>query len=151
MGYDTRFRLEFKDTKPDKKAEDLVISLLEYPELMNLTLPVLLTRPVFKKNENSVRQYYDKMKALIEKFEKAGMEADISTLREAWMNDVTMKWYDAETDLKILSKEFPTVLFTLRGDGENSGDMWVRYFLGGRVQYAQAEITYPKFDESKLE
>ena len=60
------------------------------------------------------------------------------------------KWYEYEGDMKWLSKEFPTVLFTLKGTGEESGDLWVRYFKGGKVQTCQAKITFDEFDEKKL-
>lgn len=61
------------------------------------------------------------------------------------------KWYNHMEDMLDLSKEFPNVLFTLSGDGEDSGDFWKKYFKGGKVQIAFGEITYADFDESLLE
>lgn len=50
-----------------------------------------------------------------------------------------------------VSKAFPDVLFTLSGEGEESGDVWVKYFKGGKVQQeAMPKWTPPPFDESKL-
>ena len=63
----------------------------------------------------------------------------------------SVKWYGWKTDVARLSKQFPTVLFTLRGDGEDNEDMWVAYFLGGKCQYEKAQIAFPPFDAETLE
>ena len=61
------------------------------------------------------------------------------------------KWYEHEEQMKELSKLHPEVLFTVEGNGEEAGDHWRRYYKYGKVQVAQAEITFPPFDESQLE
>lgn len=60
------------------------------------------------------------------------------------------KWYEHSEDMKFLSTRFPDVLFTLTGDGEETGDLWAKYYKGGKEQIAKAEITYEEFDEQKL-
>lgn len=60
------------------------------------------------------------------------------------------KWYDHEMDMKELSKQFPNVVFKLKGEGEEAGDLWHKYFKNGKVQVCEAKIVYDKFDESKL-
>lgn len=60
------------------------------------------------------------------------------------------KWYDHETDMLLLSKRFPEVLFELSGVGEEYNDIWTSYFHDGASQHCPAEITYPPFDVSKL-
>jgi hypothetical protein len=60
------------------------------------------------------------------------------------------KWYEHDEPMRALSVEFPDRLFTLRGEGEESGDLWVKYYLNGKCQEAKAEITYAPFDEAKL-
>lgn len=62
----------------------------------------------------------------------------------------TAKWYDHEDSMKALSKAFPSVLFTLNGEGEESGDLWNKYFLNGKMQVAKGVIQFDKFDETKL-
>ncbi len=62
-----------------------------------------------------------------------------------------IKWYDHESDLAFISKQYPEVLFTLSGDGEESGDIWKKYFKGGKKQVARAQIVIDEFDETKLE
>lgn len=61
------------------------------------------------------------------------------------------KWYDHDNDMLELSKKFPTVLFTLYGDGEESDDMWYTYYLDGAYQHAPARIEYDDFREDLLE
>lgn len=61
-----------------------------------------------------------------------------------------VKWYNHENDLKKLSKDFPDLVFVLRGEGEDSADVWKKYFKNGRMQVCVAELVIPPFDESKL-
>lgn len=61
------------------------------------------------------------------------------------------KWYDHEDDMKKFSKENPGVLFTLHGEGEESGDVWTKYFFNGKMQVEkQPKWVPPPFDKSKL-
>jgi hypothetical protein len=57
------------------------------------------------------------------------------------------KWYNHEEDMKSCSKQFPTTVFTLSGTGEESGDIWKKYFKNGEMQVAKANIT---FEECKF-
>lgn len=57
------------------------------------------------------------------------------------------KWYEHEEEMVSISEQFPTILFILSGEGEESGDIWRKYFKNGKVQVAEAKIT---FDECKL-
>lgn len=60
------------------------------------------------------------------------------------------KWYEHESDMRDLSLEFPDMLFTLEGEGDEAGDLWIKYFKNGKIQKAYARIEYDEFDESKL-
>ena len=60
------------------------------------------------------------------------------------------KWYEHTQDMCRVSMEYPNVLFTLTGNGEEPEDMWVKYFMNGKVQIEKAVITYGKFDPKKL-
>ena len=72
------------------------------------------------------------------------------SLTEDGRSSGSTKWYDSTEDLKAFSKKYPTVLFELSGEGEESGDIWMEYFLNGKSQRCGAIITYEKFDENKM-
>lgn len=58
------------------------------------------------------------------------------------------KWYNHMDDMYTLSKEFPTVLFHLWGDGDESDDLWEDHWQNGMVHHCCAEI--PPFDRKKM-
>ena len=70
------------------------------------------------------------------------------TIDFGW-ND-SCKWYDHQKHMITLSKMYPEVIFKLEGEGEESEDLWIKYFKNGKMQVCKAEITFEKFDESKL-
>lgn len=60
------------------------------------------------------------------------------------------KWYDCVDDMNEFSKKYPEVLFTMSGEGEESGDIWEHHFKNGKSQLCQAIMTFPPYDENKL-
>ena len=60
------------------------------------------------------------------------------------------KWYEHTEDMCRVSKKYPNVIFSLYGNGEEDGDMWVEYFMNGKFQVEKAVITYADFDPEKL-
>lgn len=61
-----------------------------------------------------------------------------------------LKWYSHENNMRELSKEFPGVVFTLKGEGEEAGDYWIKYFRNGMMQHEALDLKLPEFDEEKL-
>jgi hypothetical protein len=62
-----------------------------------------------------------------------------------------VKWYESEDNMRKVSTEIQNVVFLLKGEGEESGDVWDEYYLNGKKQRCQVELIFPDFDESKLE
>ena len=58
--------------------------------------------------------------------------------------------YEHTEDMRKISKIYQNVIFSLYGNGEEDGDMWVKYFMNGKVQTEDAVITYADFDPKKL-
>jgi len=66
-----------------------------------------------------------------------------------WNSDL-IKWYEHEQDMLLLSSRFPQYLFTLYGNGEETDDIWYKYFIDGRCQCAPVEFVHDEFDVNKL-
>jgi len=48
------------------------------------------------------------------------------------------RWYNHTKDMKQLSLEFPGYKFRLQGQGEESNDRWIAYYLSGKsVEYTK--------------
>lgn len=60
------------------------------------------------------------------------------------------KWYDSADHLYWTSKKFPNTLITVEGEGEESGDLWIEYWLNGKVCGGAAKIIYPEYKPSLL-
>jgi len=61
-----------------------------------------------------------------------------------------VKWYSRNADMLSVSLKFPEVLFSLNGEGEESGDIWVAYYLDGKTYEDKAIISLPPFNIDKL-
>jgi hypothetical protein len=61
-----------------------------------------------------------------------------------------IKWYNHTKDMINISKKYPNTVFALKGIGEESDDMWIRYFKDGKCQAEDALISFPNYDKSKL-
>jgi hypothetical protein len=61
-----------------------------------------------------------------------------------------IKWYTHDEDMRSYSTKYPDLIFKLSGEGEEAGDMWVKYYKNGKMQRCHAKITFDEFDEEKL-
>jgi hypothetical protein len=60
------------------------------------------------------------------------------------------KWYDHEANMLSISEKYPDTVFVLKGEGEEAGDIWHKYFKNGKMQNCPAKITFEEYDERKL-
>ena len=75
---------------------------------------------------------------------------EIATGYSGLFSGKEFKWYGHEKDMREYSKKYPSVLFSLYGEGKESGDIWVEYHKNGLVQRALANIVLDEFNEDKL-
>lgn len=54
-----------------------------------------------------------------------------------------VKWRYHEKDMIEISKQFPDMVFQLRGQGEDHDDLWQKYFQNGDCEKCRAEIMMP--------
>ena len=52
--------------------------------------------------------------------------------------------------MREISRKYKDVLFKLSGEGEETGDLWVKYFKNGKMQHCEARIEFDPFDEKKM-
>ncbi len=76
---------------------------------------------------------------------------EISGCKIKFDRNYPCKWYRHEKDMKVISKIYPDILFILEGIGEESEDMWMKYFKNGKMQVCKAEIVFPAFNEDLME
>lgn len=60
------------------------------------------------------------------------------------------KWYQHDENMRDISKLYPFTLFMLDGSGEETGDIWRKYFFNGRMQFCKAAIVFEDFNENNL-
>lgn len=53
-------------------------------------------------------------------------------------------WDDHDQDMLSISKQFPEMIFKLKGDGQDREDMWETYYHDGLKEECRAVIQYPE-------
>ena len=61
------------------------------------------------------------------------------------------RWYSFEADMIDYSTNYPETLFEIYTEGEDQGDIIIYYFKNGKMQKCEAIVTFPEFNESKLQ
>lgn len=92
---------------------------------------------------------HEKPEEVIRAFVKANDGAGFCLLENGDTSEPG-KWYDHEADLLALSREHPHIIFTLEGEGEESGDIWKKYFCAGKIQVEKASVQIAPFDPERL-
>jgi hypothetical protein len=72
-------------------------------------------------------------------------------IKESWGNNLNEAfWPSHERNMKKISLKFPNIIFTLRGEDQNNGNVWVKYFKEGKMHIAATTISFEKFNSKKL-
>jgi hypothetical protein len=135
MGYYTNYSLHIDNSQVKDKVEKKKQSEIEEIQQSNISdeLKQRLIRDVEKTYQTSVVTQNDVIGHLT-----------YSPF------DEQCKWYEHTEDMLRVSMKYPNVIFSLYCNGEEDGDMWVEYFMNGKVQTERAVITYADFDPKKL-
>ena len=77
--------------------------------------------------------------------------SDISFWEMILQSDDYTSWYTYNEDMQTISKEWPGVLFTLDGAGDDHNDRWTAYYMNGQgVVHSQPDWEPPPFDPKDL-
>jgi hypothetical protein len=90
--------------------------------------------------EEKDKQQFDK---IVESIMSLPSVAQLEVLEDCSKLTGEGKWYDHEEDMEKISSQFPGILFVLKGEGDESDDLWKNYFLNGQMGGGSATITYP--------
>ena len=147
MGYYTRYSLELKCLKDQKEVEQINIeNVMKKVKVGSSTEEILKDLELIKNGKENAVIDED---SIFEDLRATSEDAKYAIDEDGNSND-SCKWYESTNEILSFSKKYPNWLFTLTGEGEESGDMWKKYFLNGKVQEAKAKITFDEFDEKKL-
>jgi len=61
------------------------------------------------------------------------------------------KWYEYEEHMLEFSQLYPTYLFIIEGDGEETDDRWRHYFKNGKHHRDGMVMEFPDFNPETLE
>lgn len=154
MGYATDYTLTLDIAN---ETTTNVVGFLEYANLKDRPFSAIRKKfPDAAKYLEEMEQLEGRYAELVHKHQKSGYLMDAAAkhqlIADAWAEQLdACRWYEHADDMKLFSTLFPEVLFTLEGRGEESGDLWVKYFQNGKMQEARAQISYEPFDPKKLE
>lgn len=85
--------------------------------------------------------------AVREAFEKINKYIDFDGLIDG--SAELYKWYDWRTQMLQLAREFPSIHFTLSGEGEDRENNWIADFIDNRFAFRRAEIVYPELKDAE--
>ena len=119
MGYYTYFTLD-------------ILNKNELPESIEFDVAIALSRLDYFKWYNDE----EKQNELEQNLRKYSNPIDfvISTESE--------KWYDHESDMMEIAKQFPNCKFALYGDGEDKDDFWIDYYYGDNFKHCRGYREY---------
>lgn len=151
MGYETRYSMQVTAYEKVGEKEVTLGQLIESAENKEISQTELIKYLKVLQDNPSQTKFKVEMNAdeIYSKLYKENEEVRYAMDKRGNTSE-PCKWYEHDKDMKEFSKKYPEYLFTLKGEGEEAGDMWVKYFLNGKVQTANAKITFDPFDVNSL-
>lgn len=143
MGYCTTYNLKIK-TGNEKNEQPKLSEKEILTELKTEITPERETE-LLSMLRNKTPNSMELINLLRAKYEEAA-----HALNENGSAEESCKWYEHEENLREFSKGYPEAIFKLKGEGEEAGDLWIKYFKNGKMQLAEAKITFEEYNESKL-
>ena len=70
--------------------------------------------------------------------------------REQFQYHEPIKWYDHENDLCEISSGSKDLIIKVEGFGDETGDIWIKYFHNGKLQVCNAITTFAPYDPYEL-
>lgn len=61
--------------------------------------------------------------------------------------DDEIKWYEHDLEMIAVSKKNKDIVFILDGDGEETGDVWRKFYLNGKKFEWQLVVKRPEFND----
>lgn len=147
MGYSTWFSLKVENTQEQESIPMTIETVMKDFEDDKLSKDEMLAKLAAIRDGMSVEVLNDEM--IIRRLRDENDEA-MYCLDDDGGGRESGRWYDSRQDIKNFSKKYPQWLFTLRGEGTESADIWVSYCLNGKEQYSKARIVIDDFDSTKL-
>jgi hypothetical protein len=59
-----------------------------------------------------------------------------------WATGVYFRGLSIDEIMKSYSKRFPNYVFSIHGEGDESGDFWYSHYCQGRMQYCPVQLKY---------
>ena len=147
MGYITNYKLKVQNLKKDVQEKKISIEDVEKKIKSGSSQKEILELLTLLKKGQTTKVVTPEM--IIEELRDFSEEAKYS-LSEGGDTEEGSKWYDHDEEFLDFSKRYPDWLFILSGEGEESGDIWTKYYVNGKKQEAKARIVVDDFDASKL-
>ena len=131
MGYYTRYKLEWEGGDPKETPQWKELVKIAGSDVAEKLLAAGLA------GFNRAKSVDEQVAEWIRTNENASY-----AMSEDGSASESCKWYDHETDLNLLSVQMPDVVFTLSGEGEEAGDIWMKYFKNGEMVVDKASIHF---------
>jgi hypothetical protein len=117
MGYYTTYNLKVKTKNQSKLTEKEILTELKSNISPDREIELL----------KALRDKTPSSSEIIEEFINEFEDAAYALDKDGSCYELC-KWYEHEEELRKFSKKHPEAIFKLKGEGEESGDIWIKYF-----------------------